>query len=226
MQTFLGVPGTTLINGTSSWDDNVFNAANDWNGIGAIQFTVNVGTTFRNPCGSQNGQSHVCTNTGPVGDNPVFFASSFCGQAFGDAIEVTNNCWSSRTGQMFNAPVFVSANVQWDAYDGPIRFSTRGPVYDIRRVLLHELGHVLGLSHPDEGAQTVTAIMNSRVSSLDRLQADDINGARLIYATNPEGSSSPTTGSGCQMRASRVGDGWLPLLVAAVLAVGRRRRPR
>ena len=48
---------------------------------------------------------------------------------------------------------------------------------------LHEFGHVLGLTHPDEAGQSVTALMNSMVSNLDALAADDINGIRSIYGS-------------------------------------------
>jgi len=59
------------------------------------------------------------------------------------------------------------------------------PQRDFHRVALHEFGHVLGLGHPDQAnpKQTVSAIMNSRVSSLNHLTADDINGARSLYGT-------------------------------------------
>ncbi len=224
MLAFLGSPGVPLLNGTSTWDENAFSAANDWNAVGAIQFTVDNGTNFLDPCGARNLPSHVCDNTGPNGYNPIFFASSFCGQVFGDIIELTNNCWNSTNGQMYNAPVFVNANVMWNAYDGPLRFSNGTPIYDVRRVLVHELGHVLGLDHPDDHGQTVQAIMNSHVSNIDRLQADDINGALSIYSSIPGQSPAPITGtSGCQLQAIG-GDGAIaPLLLGYVLFACRRR---
>ncbi len=40
---------------------------------------------------------------------------------------------------------------------------------------------MLGLDHPDDAGQTVTAIMNSRVSDLDTTQPDDLAGIRSIY---------------------------------------------
>src|SRR5258708_542317 len=69
----------------------------------------------------------------------------------------------------------------WDSYRGP-RAGHNGNV-DIQRVALHELGHVLGLNHPDDVGQVVTAIMNSHVSDVDVLQTDDITGAQVLYAS-------------------------------------------
>jgi len=227
MSGFLGAPLRPLINGTITYDQNIVLAANEWNAINAIQFGVENGTVFNNPCGARDNRNHVCTNTGRAGENPVFFTGSFCGQAFGDVIELTNNCWNSSNGQMFNAPVFVNANVAWDAYDGNLRFVGTQPLYDIRRVLLHELGHVLGLDHPDENGQTVQAIMNSRIGNLDRLQEDDISGARFVYASRPNGSDGSLVGTGgCHIAPDSSGSalGWM--LVGALLAGISRLRLR
>ena len=40
---------------------------------------------------------------------------------------------------------------------------------------------VIFLGHPDGAGQSVSAIMNSRISDLDTVQADDISGLRAIY---------------------------------------------
>ena len=48
-------------------------------------------------------------------------------------------------------------------------------------LLLHELGHVIGLGHPDEAGQEKEAIMNTFVGTLRNLQPDDIAGARALY---------------------------------------------
>ena len=48
-------------------------------------------------------------------------------------------------------------------------------------LLVHEFGHVMGLGHPDQAGQQVTAIMNSDIGFLRELQPDDIAGARALY---------------------------------------------
>lgn len=50
----------------------------------------------------------------------------------------------------------------------------------IALTLLHELGHVVGLNHPDEYGQHVNAVMNSTNPWYD-LQPDDIAGIRALY---------------------------------------------
>ncbi len=211
------------------WDQNSVTAGNDWNGVGAaFHFTVNAGGQFNEPCGSP-GPGHACSNTGPVGSNPIVFRSDFCGQSFGsDIIELTNNCWDPNSGAMLNAPVFVNSNAPWGAYDGPLQ----PPLNDIRRVLLHEFGHVLGLDHPDipstHGipAQHVVAIMNHIESNLDSLQSDDIGGILSIYPSDtstgaPSASAAPMNSCHIDTRASA--GSWLIVLPPLALLLWRRR---
>ena len=56
----------------------------------------------------------------------------------------------------------------------------RGGDYNITPLLMHELGHAIGLGHPDEAGQQVVAIMNSNLG-VSTLQPDDIAGARALY---------------------------------------------
>ncbi|HUF10789.1 MAG TPA: matrixin family metalloprotease, partial [Rhodothermales bacterium] len=71
---------------------------------------------------------------------------------------------------------------QWDSFRGG-QISSK---HDIRRVAAHELGHVLGLDHPDqaEPPQYVEAIMNYAVNYSfggEELKPDDIAGAQQLY---------------------------------------------
>jgi hypothetical protein len=220
LTSFLGIPPTSLLNGTLTRDQNAVSAAMDWNAVGAaFHFTVTVGGVFNEPCGSP-GPAHACPNTGPVNDNPIIFRNNFCGGAFGDIIELTNNCFDPNTGAMLNAPVFVNSGVPWDAYDGAIMFSNGQALNDFRRVLLHEFGHVLGLDHPDARGQDVAAIMNSHESDLDRLQADDISGIRFLYP-----HSTPSNVNSCQIgQPGGAQRGWMLWWLPALLGLVARRR--
>ncbi|HKP93688.1 MAG TPA: matrixin family metalloprotease, partial [Chthoniobacterales bacterium] len=57
---------------------------------------------------------------------------------------------------------------------------------------LHEIGHTLGLGHPDTGGQRVTAVMNSIVSNQEVLAPDDISGGQFLYGPAPVSTPTPT----------------------------------
>ncbi len=145
-------------------------AAADWNAAGA-QFTFHTTSYLADPCAHGDGR------------NTVSFSSTQCGMDFPpDVVAVTITSFFP-SGEIVESDVVfnlgLAADFSWAAYAGPRRAS----VIDFSRVALHEFGHVFGLDHPDDHGQVVSAIMNSKVSDLDRLQADDIEGIRAIYGS-------------------------------------------
>ncbi len=88
-------------------------------------------------------------------------------------------------GAINELDIAINANLNWGNFDGA--FNQNGQL-DLNRILLHEMGHTIGLDHPDEYGDNVSAIMNSAASNAFELQTDDINGnqdlAVAIQATS------------------------------------------
>jgi len=84
-----------------------------------------------------------------------------------------------------------------------------GAIFDFRRVAIHELGHVLGLGHPDSSCdQFVEAVMNSHITDTDELAIDDRNGLSFLYA---EGNEPPVADAGPNL----FGNGTTPFVLDA-----------
>lgn len=176
MQLQLGAPGTALSDGATSWNAIAESAFNEWNQyIARSQFTVVRDSTAARVSGNRL--------------NNVFFSSSVYGDAWGSGVlAVTLSTRNSRNTN--ESDVLFNSRLQWDSYRGDLRRSAM----DFRRVALHEFGHVLGLDHPDQArpAQSVVSLMNSVVSNLDDLQADDIAGVRALYQGTAAAGVAPT----------------------------------
>src|SRR5438045_2761776 len=159
----LSLGGTrTLSDGSTSFDAAAVPALQTWN-----QYM-------------QSLQMNIVTNdSAPVsnhdGVNSVAFGSTFFGSSFGsNTLGITGYYYSS--GRMTEANTVLSTHWTWDSYRGALRSAV-----DIRRVLIHEIGHALGLDHPDDAGQRVAAVMNSIVSNTDTAVTDDIAGIQALY---------------------------------------------
>jgi len=103
-------------------------------------------------------------------------------QDFGENVLAVTLSWTSSsprgdgTYRRTQSDILFNSAWNWDSYRGNLQ-----QPQDIRRVAVHELGHVLGLDHPDQDGQSVTAIMNAYVSNIDSPQTDDLTGAQLLY---------------------------------------------
>ena len=173
----LGLAGRTLIDGNTSWDTAAAPALGAWNNVMVrLQYTDTVTSP---PVSSGDGV------------NAVVFSDTLFGQQFGSGtLAVT--FWRSSGSNIVEADILFNRNQQFDSYRGPLRFGSNGwAIGDIRRVLIHELGHALGLDHPDQHGQHVDAIMNSVTSDRETLSADDISGAQSMYAA-PGPTPTPT----------------------------------
>lgn len=174
-----GCPETPLSNWGPCWDDAATDALNQWNTAAKFRFSR-----------ASAQAADPCAHTDRV--NTTAFASSICGAGFGPALAVTIVVGNSTNGELIDADTLVDSARPWSTYPGPLQ---RNPatnavaVYDFHRVVMHEFGHSLGLNHPDVAGQTVNALMNSRVSDTDGLQADDIAGVNAIYPLNSAGDA-------------------------------------
>jgi len=160
--------GGTFLDGNTSFDGALTQALNTWNGhIDLAKFAAVPGSTR------------------PKGDgdliNHIFFDSNFYGESFGaDTLAITTR-WTIGDTQRVEADIVFNNAFQWGSYRGNVRTANGRDLWDIVRVAMHELGHALGLDHPDLNGQSVNALMNSVLGNLDSLTADDIAGARSLY---------------------------------------------
>lgn len=184
----LGSSGVALMDGSTSWKTVAGRALAAWNPyIHTVQFTVYT-------------QSPGLARAGD-GINQAFFDSTVYGQSFGSGVLAVTTRWRIGSTCTEADTVFNSA-VPWNSYRGNlVQAASGGTLNDFQRVAEHEFGHTLGLDHPDQAGQTVVALMNSTISDLDQLAADDKSGISALYpgvppwiATQPQ-SQSITVGS-------------------------------
>jgi hypothetical protein len=179
LQLGLGSANRTLQDGNTSWDAAVEPVANMWNQSFERVRISNV----------LNPQAPV-SKTDRV--NSVVFTTSIFGQSFGSGtLAVT--FYTSSGSNMLEADVLFNRAAVFDSYRGALQFVPHGvAIADIRRVFLHELGHALGLGHPDQGGQRVTAVMNSIVGNQEQLSSDDIAGGQFLYGAPVTPPPTPT----------------------------------
>ena len=177
------IPVHMVLQVGSSWSGAARNALSVWNGSGS-RFRFSSGITSAP-------QRLSCTVETIDNRNVVVWSSNSCGEAWNPStLAITRNWFITRSGETIDSDVYFNSNQQWGLYRGT---QQRG-ANDFERVAIHEFGHVLGLDHPDEHGQSVNAIMNSRVSNIDTIQADDIAGVVAIYG----GTARPPT-DGCTL---------------------------
>ena len=179
MQMELGAPSQTLQDGSQTWNEAASPAIDAWNAeMQDIQLAAVMDSTRTVSSGD--------------GVNSASFSSTVFGDSFGSGVLAVT--YYQTIGSTFQEADILFNNAQpFDSYRGNLQFNSQGKcICDIQRVFLHELGHALGLGHPDGAGQHVDAIMNSVVSNLSQLTADDEAGIQLLYQA-PTPSPAPGT---------------------------------
>ena len=165
MHLALGSSSSPLIDGSPDWDSVAESALAAWNPyLNGVTFHA-----FRDSSAIASGNRL----------NTVSFGNDVFGEPFGSGVlAVTQTFYSPRTNTITETDVVFNRARTWNSYRGNTRSASGGTLIDLRRVALHEFGHVIGLDHPDDEGQSVLAVMNSHISNVDGLQADDIERRR------------------------------------------------
>lgn len=163
------IPSGGLSDGSANWNSPILPAITEWNSH-MIRSTMT--TETRGTSTATNGDN----------ENSLLFGPDLFGEPFGSrtlAATLTRRAGLNGLRQV-EADIVFNTAYDWDSYSGNLRSEQ-----DIRRIALHEIGHLLGLLHPDEDTppQSVSAIMNSSISNTFSLQQDDIDGISLLYNT-------------------------------------------
>jgi len=174
LQLQLGEASGNLIDGSISWNTPAENAVMAW-------------VPFLNGVSLRIVPDSLASVSSGNGFNNVSWGDDVYGEPFGnDTLAVTLGWYRPHDGTFTERDVVFNRKFTWNSYRGNARgAAARGRLQDLQRVATHEFGHVLGLDHPDQNGQVVTAIMNSRISNVDTIQADDIEGLQEIYGAPP-----------------------------------------
>jgi Matrixin len=154
-----------LEDGSRSYQQVYYHVAPDWNQY-LLRFQIY-------PAQGHNATGGAFGN----GVNNLYFATTAFGSKLdGDTLALTDYFYDNNN-HMVEADTAYNATIRWNSYRGPLWFRST----DIRRVMLHETGHIIGLDHPDLAGQQVNSIMNSVISNTDDLTNDDVTGAKSLY---------------------------------------------
>lgn len=161
----LGAPDAPLRDGSTNWNQVVKAAMSVWNPyLGSVQL---VPTENATPAADSDGL------------NSIFFSDTVYGDDFGgDTLGITLYTYDDRNVAL-EADVIFNTAKPYDSYRGNLQYvNGSGLLYDLRRVAIHEFGHVLGLDHVPQRADSVMA---PSTTNLDTVAPDDINGVQSLY---------------------------------------------
>ena len=163
---YVSIPGFSATQ--ISWNTAVIDSLNQWSKQTVFDFTVV--EEKKDPCSSD-------------GFSSIDFAEDFCGSEFGKrTLAVATRRFELQAlgpPNIIESDIVVNGAERFDIFDGPLlQFGQINNGLDFKRVVLHELGHVIGLDHEEDNP----AIMAPTISNLFRLQEDDIMGVDALYS--------------------------------------------
>ena len=138
-----GAPSSTLLDRAGDWNTVTEGARAIWNPfLNGVAFRVVPGSSV--DTGHRNNL------------NNVLWGDDLYGEPFDDAVAVTRYLSFTSDSRIVEADVVFDRGRSWNSYRGTLRSASGGgTLLDLRRVALHEFGHVLGLNHPNDNGQTV-----------------------------------------------------------------------
>ena len=142
------------------------------------------------------------------GKNTVIFRSEDWPPDVSGALAITTITVVSSTGEIF------SADIEFNTVEYVFSIAATGTAFlhDFENTLTHELGHVLGIDHPEdknEGEQKfATMYSTAPLGELQKrsLDTDDILGICAVYLLDEGGeakSGEPENSDGCNVRPFR-----------------------
>ncbi len=117
------------------------------------------------------------------GYSSIRFMQDMCGSEFGaNTLAVAFRRFEAQElgpPNIIEGDIVVNSAESYDVFDGPLlRSGNSDPSVDFKRIVLHELGHVIGLDHEE----VVPAIMAPTLGDVFELQEDDIAGVQALYS--------------------------------------------
>ncbi len=120
------------------------------------------------------------------GLNNVIWLSGAAWRYSQSTLALTTRTWHVETGEIHDVDMEINANQSWAADE-------RAGSYDIESMLLHEVGHFIGIDHTPSSFDAVMYPHIPQGAARRTLQAPDIADVCEIYPGAPGGQGEPCT---------------------------------